>query len=367
MDGLRKLAVSTFENEQQFHIPPPQFQTVEVSAFPTQSTLLNINSEWEGDLVSHFARRPRSCGNEPAAATLKLVSIPRVDPYERICMSRPVFLKLFESSSIHRYCLYLISRNTYGFHHLNSSDNSSTETTYSFFLSTALYTLIWSFNPTTMATFAILIGRNNMATSVFNSGNFCKNLQLYQDHIYTPHLLSFVASVDNIGYTDWCLINGAREIREIEAQTGHGTWIVIGAKDELASDEITNMSKAIATILTKLANQFRHGDIASSLISFYMDEANFTWRDDFSSMHLPKHDSSAALFKSTAPTLRMQIQSGKAWIAYLQERARCQSSVVCFPPRFRLNYGITVLIFAAFRSHKSRGRHSQHLASQLEH
>ena len=91
----------------------------------------------------------------------------------------------------------------------SGSDSSS------FFLGTVLYVLIWSFNPRSLKTRAMLLTRRS---SGLHNGEetfrqFRNILQSYKNYLYTPGLLAFVASAHIIQFVDEYILVELRLMR----------------------------------------------------------------------------------------------------------------------------------------------------------
>jgi hypothetical protein len=334
MEGLQELTKSTFQEEQQFAMSSSDFDVVGISVFPSTPTLYKQMAVSESTLKPSLAQDTPSMNGEDAVATLKVVRIYR-DDNQFLCISKQTFLDIFYSFDMDPYALYMISRNCSGFHRFKVN---------TFFIRTAFYDLVWSFNPMGMRTRAILLLQRTNGLRGGDSAfeEFKSILQLYRDQIYTPCLLAFVTSVHIIHITDEVLVKGGNDIRSIEAGTGHGSWGyrrrgAHGQDDSFDIREITESSRRISVRLSHLANQLLHEEIAASILSFMLEQGDSSdWRKGLQDMYLHKHDDCTELLKSVIPMLQKQTGSAKLYVNYLQENAKSQSSVV----RFLANYSL---------------------------
>jgi hypothetical protein len=225
----------------------------------------------------------------------------------------------------------MIRSNSYGFHRFPVNKSSTEDSTYSFFLGTVLYGLIWSFDPKTMATRAILMPRrsNGLKNGEAAFRDFSVILQLYQNHIDSPCLPAFVACIHIIQFVDEYIAVELHDIHKMEINTGHGPWSnPLVSTAGLEPTQLTDWSGQVGSWLVNLANQLRHEEIAASLITFILEREKHVWTQDIPASYLVRHDASMETFISVAPMLQNQIANGKSYVNYLQERARSQSSVV---------------------------------------
>lgn len=331
MEGLQELARSTFHKEQQFCGSGSDFDIISISAFPSQPTSYMAVPASEGELEPFLAQAAPWNKGEDAEATLKLVHIPREND-GTLRISQHIFLDIFQSFNTEPHTLYMISRNCYGFHCFKANNTSTENISYTFFIGTVLYMLIWSFNPVSMTTRAMLLPRrsNGLRDGKAAFCEFENIVHLYKDYIYTLCLLVFVSSVHVIHFIDEYIAVELNEIRDIEANTGHGAWIKSRSKDRFDIGEITEWSKRVGGCLVDLSNQFRHEQIATSLISFLHGQGDSDWSQNIQDAYLRKHDAGMEIFKSAIPVLQRQADNGKLYVEYLQERAKSQSSVVRF-------------------------------------
>jgi hypothetical protein len=181
-----------------------------------------------------------------------------------------------------------------------------------------------------MTTNAVMLHRDDVYSGYYQEFNTI--LEVYQDHIYTPTLLAFVAGVHMSRYLDDRIINILEDIREIEMSTGHGGWHLVQPKDRFDVDEITDLSKRTGACLTDLVNSARHQKIAASLLSF-VSEMETNAIDYPEKGHI-----STRVLASVAPVVQSQIKQSKLSIDYLQERAKNQISVVSLIHRCVLDH-----------------------------
>jgi hypothetical protein len=140
-------------------------------------------SELIGKLATH---EERVSSNSDVTASLTLVSIGR-DRDENILITKAVFMSVFRRFGIDSRFLQLVKTNRYGLHYDWEGERVS------YYIGTALYILMWSFDRSTRKTRAILLSRDFISTEEL--GSLRRLLQLEVDRLHSPFLLSWVALV----------------------------------------------------------------------------------------------------------------------------------------------------------------------------
>lgn len=332
MNGLRKLAAAEFEAEKRFNDTVHEFTFIQIQLKNEQSTIIPARNILKNEIVSKMAARAGTVGGGSSSPELKLVQIQIADPFP-FYIEKQLFLQIFESLQVEPYILHLILRNSYGFHRFPATPPlTNGRVIFSYFVSTIMYMLAWSFNPVTMETKAVLMTRaaNGMTTFQEVERYFRSILFVYADHIYSPTFLSLVAGTQLVHFLDEYILYQLIGIREVEAHTGHGDIIPIG--EELDVNAITQLSKDTGRILTVLANIHRHLLISNAVIS----DVSKTL-DSERSTNLPVgsrtlHGKHNELLMDVVLALDTQIIWNESYVAYLLERAKSQIAVVRYLP-----------------------------------
>lgn len=111
------------------------------------------------------------------------------------------------------------------------------------------------------------------------------------------------------------------KIRDIEASTGHGSWVQGGEKFRSPNTEaLAEMSKRTGGSLSVLANISRHVSMAKNLLG-YLTTNTESLSGDFVIQSIEK-------ITEAALVLKCQNESAELHVVYLQERGRVQQSVV---------------------------------------
>ncbi|KAF5006941.1 hypothetical protein FDECE_6717 [Fusarium decemcellulare] len=322
MDGLRALARSKVQSYGRFselQTATSSFSAIRIFTYPAQDPEYEQHSVLEGD-VSKPLDDPKQKGQH-ANATFKLIIIPR-DDVEIIKMSGDSFLKLYDAYNIDPCTLNYICQNWYGF----NSSNVLYRGAYTFFLGTVMYALVFSFNPTTMTTSAILLPKdsNGFGTGLSASNEFQTILEEYKDKVYSPITLMLVALIHHTQWLDRALYTQLRAIRHAESKSGYGPYG--GRSRRVEIETLTQVSTDIGILLVTLSNKARHQEIAGSLLEFLEKST----KSGAKTYEVPKamKDACDEAYRPVLAILRQQLKGGCTTTKYLQERTQSQSTVV---------------------------------------
>jgi hypothetical protein len=325
MEALQSLARSTFQEEQECKPSNADFDIIEISALPTETTFHVVTPiiRQESELMTRLISKGSSNETAPANATLTLVSIPRLSGDPSIPVSKQCLPDIFTIFKINDSILYLIARHCFGFHYFEATETSTKTALSSFFLGTTLFGLAWSINPEDMSTNALILFYHQ---PYFRE--FLEILRPYKDYINTPVILPLVSSIHLGRYLDARLYDELDIIRDIEIGTGHGAWSSLQPKRSFGDHEITRLSKKTGFSLTRLVNLTRHQKIAFSLLSFWSTDGSKDWYQSFKRHDLEKCERSMKHLVPVASVIKRQIAQSQITINYLIERAKTQFSVV---------------------------------------
>ena len=333
MDGLRKLAVAAFEEEKRFSDTVHEFTFIQAQPNNEQRTIIQPREIPKNEIVSKMAAKPSTVGSGSSSSPeLKLVQIRIADP-SPFYIEKQLFLQIFEALQVEPYILYLILLNSYGFHRFPAAPPlTNGQVISSYFVSTIMYMLAWSFNPVTMETKAILMTRTANGMTPFTEVEcyFRNILSVYADHIYSPIFLSLVAGTHLVHFLDEYRLYQLIGTRELEQYTGHGDIVPIESK--LDVNAITQLSKKTGRILTVLANIHRHlliSDAVISDVSKTLDSKQPGILPVDSQTIRGKHNESLV---NVVSALNTQNIWNKSYVAYLLERAKSQIAVVRYLP-----------------------------------
>ncbi|KAI1490376.1 hypothetical protein F5X96DRAFT_679103 [Biscogniauxia mediterranea] len=310
MDTLRQLA----------QIPQDRFQTgaalktvFSAQAFASGDHTFTAYST--GEFNSMAVVMPPPIYN--MTATFTLVCIPQ-NRGEKLTVGHGVFMNMFEHFKIERRFLHLVKTNRYGLHH------STDGTVVSYYIGTALYTIMWSFDVSTRETKAILLSASTNASAL---DGFYELVRLEAANIHSPFLLAWATLVHLSNWMDNSTFISLNRIRKLEQITGYGPFGAYNMYDEVTMRELTKASKTIGSIQVELANQIRHiaigSSVASHLTTIIANSDSYA-AEAFRS----RCKSELEAFSVTVPLLRQSLSDSDAYVSYLQERVKSQSSVV---------------------------------------
>ncbi|KAK7404061.1 hypothetical protein QQX98_010147 [Neonectria punicea] len=332
MDGLRALARSNANSHGRFRESQTavrRFSVVRVFAYPGQDPKYERRTVLEEAVLQPLED---SQGNaQHANARLDLVIIPR-DDADTIKMSRNSFLRLYDSFNIDPFTLDHICQNWYGF------DFSSTmhDGACTFLIGTVLYTLAFSFDPTTSMTSAILLPResNGFGTGLEATDEFMTILRKYMSKLRSPTTLILVVLIHLGQWLDRTIYKQLNDIRRAENESGYGPYGIRSRRVEM--ETLTRLSTEVGTTLATLSNTARHQEIANSLVDFL----DTSVKPDAATLPVPNQikEMCDASFQPALDHLKRQLKGGGLSTRYLQERTQSQSDVVR-PIIFSAGYG----------------------------
>ena len=172
---------------------PAAFQHFYAGSYHSSTTVETWYSETatETDLGSFSAARDAEMG--APSASLRVIVVPREgDKRSILYMGRVAFLKLFNTLALDEYALYLYRTNVPGLHFLGRRTPNADESSpvLSFYLDTEDYTFIWSYNPRTRATNAMLFGE---ADATWQTNRLLRAMCTKDTIIFHPLYLAFLA------------------------------------------------------------------------------------------------------------------------------------------------------------------------------
>ncbi|KAI0457740.1 hypothetical protein F5B21DRAFT_70352 [Xylaria acuta] len=273
----------------------------------------------EADLLDKLiGLENRASSNSDVAASLTLVSIGR-DRDENILIKKDTFMRIFRQFGIDSRFLQLVKTNRYGLHY----DWEGIQCSY--YIGTALYILMWSFDRTTRKTRAILLSRDFISTEEL--GSLRRLIQLEVNRLYSPFLLAWVSLVHLSNWMDASTYYLLTSIRQLEELTGYGPYGRKKSSSEIPIDRLTQASKNIGYVQVNLANQLRHVAIGTAISSHIATRAA-KLTDYAVEPYVQKCQQEFDEFNSTIPSLQRSLNDSSAYVYYLQERVRSQNTVV---------------------------------------
>lgn len=322
MDTLRNLADIPDER----FIPYPQQGTGWVTYVHTRNFYsdripdFSERSFEESEMTGELARlEGEILSDHDVRSSLTLVSVGR-DRDERILVLKDSFMEVFHRFSIDKRFLQLVNTNRYGLHYDWEGPRVS------YYIGTALYTLMWSFDKWTCKTRAILLSRDIMGTEELSS--LRRLIRAEKQRLYSPFLLAWASLVHLSNWMDSSTYYLLTTMRQLEELTGYGPY---GGKKpgthEIPIEKLTQASKDIGSVQVNLANQIRHVAIGTAISTHLA-----TRTDELASYSVQKNawpcQGDVEAFSATVASLQRSLDDSAAYANYLQERARSQNTVV---------------------------------------
>ncbi|KAI0523762.1 hypothetical protein F5B22DRAFT_415567 [Xylaria bambusicola] len=331
METLRKLADIP---EDRFKKPPSYFSQdwithVHARSFgsrraPEFQQVDSTSTELLGK-IAELERRPLGDGapgidpqSEDATASLMLVTLNR-DRDEKIILSKSTFMEIYQRFGIDQRFLQHISTNRYGLHYDWNGQ------VLSYYVGTALYILMWSFDRRTRATRAILLSRDFISTGEL--GSLRQLLQLEIRRMHSPFLLAWVSLVHLSNWMDSSTYYLLTTIRQLEELTGYGPYGMHTTKSEIPIDQLTQASKNVGYVQVNLANQLRHVTIGQAIAS-HISSRKPKLADYAIEPFIGDCEREIDEFHMTTNTLKRSLNDSAAYVYYLQERVKSQNTVV---------------------------------------
>ncbi|GAB1320948.1 hypothetical protein MFIFM68171_11158 [Madurella fahalii] len=338
MECMRLLAQSVSEEEQRFSEPwrDYTYSAIELSILSDEvggavaddrdgaerSVLRHLHPD---DLRDWLLATEYNPPKPMPEASLKLVCIPRQLDITLV-ISKSTFTEILESMKANPVVKYLICRDYDGFHEYRCDGFRLTR-----FIGTALYALVWTFEPRTMTTIGLFLDRRKQTFD-----KFCSALSAYQNHISTPSVLCFVSCHFLLQFYDseaggWEL----DAIRHIEEQTGFGPHGVgwrgvepIDLAKKLNINQLTSWLQAINEIATHAGSRIRHQKGSTFVLERIRMEYETREYYGVSGHALRRYQDSLAALAEVIPALERQLTVYLEYTAYFKERAERLSSVM---------------------------------------
>jgi hypothetical protein len=345
MEGIKSLAQSIFDQEQKFVDPGPRckYDAVELRVLsggaedhrdvgrnPGQEKPLRLSLNpdqlctWL--LPSAMPNNDAEVDDVPrASATLRLVCIPRNLDIS-LGISKSSFTRILEGMKADPSIKYMICRDYDGFHEYNGDGFRLTR-----FMGTALYALVWTFDPASMTTTALFLDRRRECFP-----RFVDNLSAFRSYIHTPSLLCFQSCHFLVQFFDY--ETGVWEIttvQHIEGNTGFGPhptgWR--GAEprafvQKFHIDQLTSWLQAVTEVAGNASNRLRQIENSRVLLELIRKEHDSGEYHGIPSSTLGTYESSVKSLLEALPSVERHMSTCMDYVIYRKERAERLAGVV---------------------------------------
>lgn len=339
MDGISSLALSAFETVQRFRQPSSGYgyDVVEVTVFPEDATVESGNAVakepakllhrqiTESRLLPWFGDANHSTVKAIPEASFRAIRIDR-ELDVSLNISKDCFVQIFDVMRADPAVKYMICHDYDGFHEFSAQGYLTTR-----FIGTAIYAIVWTFDPVYTATRALFIRRR---LEHFNS--FVDILRAFQSHIYTPWLPGFVSSYLMLQWSDRETSDFELQVvRHIEEKTGFGPQPsgmrglqAAGMGSKFDINVLTSWSQAVNEVSGNIGNKMRHQNISRTVLGMIIEARNLKHGDELPDGVAEKHMNSLEELSLAVPLLDRQLNAYLDYLSYLKDRAERLSAVV---------------------------------------
>lgn len=381
MDGLRELSYYTVRQSAGDTKRASPGSKTRLPSKLTRPSLPKVISVRDGNYSDTTAKDPadllRLGQQEPdpkgsaGGPVLEVVVVARVED-DSIELPRDAFVTLNENLGIDPVMLQHIYMSSYGLYYYDDHPDlapSSGSRTQSFYFGCFLFSMVWSFDPQTVKTSAILILRTikkhdygSLPLDAIQSA-----LKVYSDRLSSPLSLAFVLFIILVHVLDDNIYRNVRELRTIEAETDHGpssgsfsasatqqgdfasptaVYEQEGRgpmarqdtmerlrKNSIKIDQLTEVAKKLADVNVHLANLLRHAKLLG-IMTEVLEEKSFRdiYCDRVAGEYAEECKRDTDFFLAIMPSLKRRIAVTEPSLEYLDDRAKGLHQVVRLPP-----------------------------------
>jgi hypothetical protein len=238
------------------------------------------------------------------------------------------FLKAFNACKLQSYLLYFLKHNNYIFYCFKpQSPSSPSDLDYamSFYLNTAFFVLLWSFDTET-STRAMLLQRRRELES-FRELEILINI--HKSMLADPLMLALVSANAISDWVDKEIQRGFERVRGFECITGYGTWnrVDFSVDIDLATLDTGKLSKEVGVSLMSFGHMKARMKVAMEVLRHILRGGS----EPMSREAIDFADDRCLAEK--AKLLLHKTEDAYFVTEYLQERAKNQQDVVgrlCF-------------------------------------
>jgi hypothetical protein len=321
----RQLFSQKQEHKARFFPPERTYEAIEICSYATGCTPDPLKTFLQADDIAGYMTHKRPVRDGIAAsASLRLVKILR-ESDGSLRMPCETFLQVFDACKLQSYLLYFLKHSSYIFHRFKpQSPSSPSDPDYamSFYLNTAFFVLLWSFDAETSSTRAMLLQRRRELETF---GELEKLIKIHKSMLADPLMLALV-SVNAISeWVDKEIQRGFERVRAFESITGYGTWnrVDISVNIDLAKLDTGMLSKEVGVSLMSFGHMKARMRIAIEVLRCILS-------GDSGSMSREAIDfaDNDRCLAERAKLLLHKTEDAYFVTEYLQERAKNQQDVV---------------------------------------
>jgi hypothetical protein len=356
-DAVRLLQKLPFESTDQYEV-------IDIKSSPTEYT----NAIFEERTVSDVELQAfiNDSPSESDCISTKMVRM-HYHPDRGIRSHSSVFQSLWQSFRLDPYMIYMFLRNVPGFFQLPST--SPDNPVLRFYVNCQAHWLLWSYDPSTFSTKAILLSRASPGgpSAYPHLHARLKDYAVLAGHPLYP---AVATAVERISYVDVFLRQQHIRVGHAERYTGFSHFHINMPRrhvedSEAELDNLSNLSRSASSVLVGLADMVQHLQCATTVVDVMLN-SNLV-----EGMHggdwIARRETE---IKDIAKILNPQLEQRYGYVNYIKERAQNQVSVVSLSKVCWNNQLIrrTDLQSPGPRRRPSKHRHSKSCyARQYEH
>ncbi|SPO02679.1 uncharacterized protein DNG_05352 [Cephalotrichum gorgonifer] len=365
--------------------PPPLPKLIRIQDGSYKTELLKEAGLLQLGLNSG-ALGPESEKSSASKPWLELVVVGRGEE-DSLDLPQGSFETLFRNLDIDPVTLQHVYMCSYGFYHYDSHSGPgqgegkgegegsrpiptpTRDATQTFYFGCFLFSLVWSFNPTTMKTSAVLVLRTIQRHyfGILPLLVFEATLKVYKHRLSSPFSLAFVLFISLTHVLDDNLYRNVMDLRKIEVFTDHGpsTSASLGVQKRASArgggmrggadgqgekkkalkrqgtgfqkledyeeniKELTEVSQRLAEVNVHLANLMRHAKLLT-VMALTLEDKSF--REPYCARVTGEYASACEkdieFFLTSLPSLKRRIVAIEPSIEYVQDRAKSLYQVV---------------------------------------
>jgi hypothetical protein len=237
-----------------------------------------------------------------------------------------LFGLVWRSFRLDPYMMYMFNRNLPGFFRIPSSTTG--DALLNFYVNCQAYWLLWTFNPSTLSTNAIVISRNSRGGRA-TYPHLHARLKRYSDLAGHPLFLALITALERIAYIDIFLREQHKRIGRTEEHTGFSHFhidkpqpLVKDPSEELT--QLSNLSRLASSVLVGLSDMVQHLNSSTTVVQALLSFSPIEEKSG-SDVMMRKE----AEIKNIARVLDPQLKQRFGYLGYIKERAQNQLTVVC--------------------------------------
>jgi hypothetical protein len=237
-----------------------------------------------------------------------------------------LFGHVWRSFGLDSYMIYMFHRNVPAFFQLPSATTGGARL--NFYINCQAYWLLWTFDPSTLSTNAIILSRNSPGGHTAYPHVYSR-LERYSALAGHPLFLALVTVLERIAYLDIFLREQHKRIGRTEEYTGFSHFHIDRLQPRIEDPEIelaqlSDLSRGASSVLVGLADMVQHLKISTTIVDALLSLEPIRGTSGVDLMMRKE-----AEIKSIASVLDPQLKQRFGYLGYVKERAQNQLTVVC--------------------------------------